>query len=859
MHGKTMKRFCFFVMALGLTGLLLVIFWSRAIVQSSSSITLSCKPNSESLALCPPGFADRIWAPTLDSGPSTLALAPITPENCSIAARSFPLLGDDASSESTKLLTAQSVTTVRVFPPELVLRDGQITSQVGVLALDNTGAALSLVGRQVAFFTDNPAAVQVSNSGVVTGVGYGTARITASVDGVVSSNATNVLAGQVTLEPPILLLSTDSNPTGQVSVHLEAADGTPVSLAGKTIQFTSSSPQVATVDSSGLVTAHRPPQNFGETPYINATVDGVQANNAAVVRVTADNLGITLFPLEEPNIVFYIPEQIGSFNYRQIFSDFDAARITDIAYQLEEELSGLRPFNGDFQFLVNDPGHGADGTVPCGLSGNPVRLGTDVDKPVHNSCMIVAYPPATPQWGVFFHEMGHNFTWASMRFGEFASGSNVGNSDITYSEGLATAEGMYAAQRMKERATQYSIPPAILDSVLSSVWHFGSTPDLDAYVLAGADYSQINPNVLDDIIAVLGDKYGYDMLYRFFSVLLPRDSSLPFTIDSDTKQATFFAAAMSAAAKVDLKPRFQGEWGFPIDEGFYSQIWPEVSAAVAGRDPIANAGPDQTVAVGQAVTLDGSASYQPLGGFLNYAWSFASKPAGSAATLSNATTAHPSFTPDLVGTYTLRLVVDNGVLSSEPDSVTVIASMAPPVYQIYLPLIVRNYQPFEPQLLNLQTDPAGDWISPMPRSASMDIRQTSVWLADADHLRFEMRLDGAIPTVPSGQRFYGWFLDTDLNGGTGQHYNDIGSDFNVQVTYVPKRGWVGQIFDISGGGLVELTSITVNWDSVIFTIPLSAIGSPSKFNWISIDQDDVPYYADIVPNSGHIHTELPTP
>jgi hypothetical protein len=180
-------------------------------------------------------------------------------------------------------------------------------------------------------------------------------------------------------------------------------------------------------------------------------------------------------------------------------------------------------------------------------------------------------------------------------------------------------------------------------------------------------------------------------------------------------------------------------------------------------------------------------------------------------------------------------------------------------YKLFLPLIARNYQPFEPQLLGLQTDPAGDWIAPMPRPAYMDIRETRVWQTDAGHLRFELQLDDDIPATPPGWQFYGWFLDTDLDSSTGQHYNDIGSDYNVQVTYFPDRGWVGQIFDIIGGGLVELTSITVSGDTVTFTMPLTAIGSPSAFNWISIDQDDVPYYADIAPNTGHIHTELPTP
>src|ERR1051325_9244030 len=61
----------------------------------------------------------------------------------------------------------------------------------------------------------------------------------------------------------------------------------------------------------------------------------------------------------------------------------------------------------------------------------------------------------------------------------------------------------------------------------------------------------------------------------------------------------------------------------------------------------ANAGSDQNNAlVGPHVSLDGSASI----GATTYAWTFQSRPSGSAAVLSGAATATPSFTPDRNGT-----------------------------------------------------------------------------------------------------------------------------------------------------------------------------------------------------------------
>ncbi len=93
--------------------------------------------------------------------------------------------------------------------------------------------------------------------------------------------------------------------------------------------------------------------------------------------------------------------------------------------------------------------------------------------------------------------------------------------------------------------------------------------------------------------------------------------------------------------------------------------------------PIASAGPDQRVVLGTAATLDGSGSSDPNGGSLTYSWTLLSKPAGSSVGISGAATAKASFTPDLLGTYAARLVVNNGKLDSPAALVTVIASASP--------------------------------------------------------------------------------------------------------------------------------------------------------------------------------------
>jgi hypothetical protein len=87
--------------------------------------------------------------------------------------------------------------------------------------------------------------------------------------------------------------------------------------------------------------------------------------------------------------------------------------------------------------------------------------------------------------------------------------------------------------------------------------------------------------------------------------------------------------------------------------------------------PVANAGLNQTVFVGEDVQLDGSASSDPNGDALVFGWEFRSRPAGSQATLSNGAAARPHFSPDVPGDYALRLTVSDGQLASAAEVVVV--------------------------------------------------------------------------------------------------------------------------------------------------------------------------------------------
>jgi hypothetical protein len=97
--------------------------------------------------------------------------------------------------------------------------------------------------------------------------------------------------------------------------------------------------------------------------------------------------------------------------------------------------------------------------------------------------------------------------------------------------------------------------------------------------------------------------------------------------------------------------------------------------------PTADAGIDQTVHVGTVVNLDGSGSSDPDGAYpLAYEWTLTGQPVGSVATLSSNTVVDPTFTPDVLGNYTIQLVVtDSQGLVSSADLVTVSTFNTAPV------------------------------------------------------------------------------------------------------------------------------------------------------------------------------------
>jgi hypothetical protein len=100
--------------------------------------------------------------------------------------------------------------------------------------------------------------------------------------------------------------------------------------------------------------------------------------------------------------------------------------------------------------------------------------------------------------------------------------------------------------------------------------------------------------------------------------------------------------------------------------------------------PVAEAGPDKTVGLGETIQLDGSGSHDADQDELIYQWVMTAKPEGSQADLDNPHSATPAFVADLAGDYVVVLVVTDGRCHdgkcvSKPSSVTLTTGNSRPV------------------------------------------------------------------------------------------------------------------------------------------------------------------------------------
>ena len=156
-------------------------------------------------------------------------------------------------------VTLVAVTSVVITPPGLTMFVGA-QQQLAVTVKDSANNVLTLQNRSVIWTSDNLPIAVVSNAGVISGLAQGTANVQVIVDGVASAPIT-VTVNNV----PVATVQVNS-PSGQVKVGttmqltaiLRDASGNQLSTAGRTVQWSSTSSNIASVAVNGLVSGVSP-------------------------------------------------------------------------------------------------------------------------------------------------------------------------------------------------------------------------------------------------------------------------------------------------------------------------------------------------------------------------------------------------------------------------------------------------------------------------------------------------------------------------------------------------------------------------------------------------------------------------
>lgn len=160
------------------------------------------------------------------------------------------------------------VASIAISPGSPTVAVGGTTS---LTATPKDAAGNTLVGRQISWATSNAAVATVSASGIVTGVSAGAVSITANSEGKSASVTVTVMNPNVVVTVTISLSNSRVQVGKSITLTATALNASGTVLFGKTVSWTSSVPERATISASGVVTG----KAVGSL-LVTATIDGVQ-------------------------------------------------------------------------------------------------------------------------------------------------------------------------------------------------------------------------------------------------------------------------------------------------------------------------------------------------------------------------------------------------------------------------------------------------------------------------------------------------------------------------------------------------------------------------------------------------------
>lgn len=388
------------------------------------------------------------------------------------------------------------------------------------------------------------------------------------------------------------------------------------------------------------------PSTFGDWVVWQSRVKGspvvtIQAFNPFARFPIADNGAGNFRPSIDGDLVAYESNLYGNldiFLYRM--SDRQTFQITSVpSDQYLNDVFGNKVAYVDMRYGNEDVWVTVFNQSPVAKAGldETVHAGASVTLDGSSSYDPDENYPLTYSWSILSKPQG--------------SAAELSGADSVNPSFIADLLGDYVVRLVVTDAAGWSSLP---DSV--TITTSNSSPVADAgpdqnLILLGTDVS------LDGRQSYDPDSDEISFQWSFHS---KPDGSNAMLSEADTANPTF-VADVYGTYRLTLT----------VADPFGATASDSVDVSFDNLRPVADAGGNQAVVAPVTVLLDGSGSSDPNGDPLTYQWNLATKPEGSAAELFGADTVSPSFEADLPGTYVVNLTVSDGLLSSEPSSVTV--------------------------------------------------------------------------------------------------------------------------------------------------------------------------------------------
>jgi hypothetical protein len=341
---------------------------------------------------------------------------------------------------------------------------------------------------------------------------------------------------------------------------------------------------IISIDAGGV--AH-----YNSEGYVTAwgVVDACQFASEQIILATGDHYGdpltddvIAVFPTD------YVPPE-STFSFGDLMTNYpNYLHTLNVAYDITSDLyHGFIPLNGDKQILAPlvKEGH-------CGAAGNPLATAP---------CCYMDCGTGEPAYGVVIHEMGHNFQIEAPGMAQFLEANDRRFGNAFAPECIASFPVIYFINEISLNGDQYGLGPGTYEwTVLNEAaqndrigWDI--LEEFEVLLDTGQSTGIFDvPGSFDSValFCIFFQAYMYDyngfstpydheMIRRFLNIF-DKDMFPGFQED---KVETYFAAAFSVSAGSDEREQLR-LWGFTIDDEFYDQIEPMISAKLTANDDI---------------------------------------------------------------------------------------------------------------------------------------------------------------------------------------------------------------------------------------------------------------------------------